>query len=156
MNRPLTLLSVFLAACAHTPEPEPSPVRPPPLCSTVPSIAATRLPKPASRPCSERGALRRACEAADPVACYQLGYCLSADILDSRFTPEERAQLVDAAKTALGVSCKAGISEGCVLRGGVRLLSGTPEAELCDDVVRACQLGDEVDGCIACFKSSCK
>lgn len=156
MKRALAALTLFLTACAHAPEPERSEVPPPPLCSVVPSIAATRVKKPELRPCREKDALRRACESADVTACYQLGTCLSADAQNPRLSPEEKVQFVAATTTALGVSCKAGMSEACVLRAGVRLLSGTPEAQLCDDVVRACQLGDEADGCVSCFKSGCQ
>lgn len=150
------VLFCLLAACAHTSEPERSPEPPPPLCSVVPSIAATRVPKPGPRPCTERDALRRACEGADAAACYQLGFCLSADALNPRLTEQEKADFVQATTTALGVSCKAGMSEACVLRAGVRQLTGTVPAQTCDDVVRACQLGDEVDGCVSCFKAGCQ
>ena len=32
---------------------------------------------------------------------------------------------------------------------------GTPAKETCPDVVRACQLGDEANACLACIATDC-
>ncbi|MBL8936534.1 MAG: hypothetical protein JNM69_18395 [Archangium sp.] len=145
------LLFVTLTACAHTPS-APEPSVPPPTCSVRPALAATRRPtvsKPACR-ADERARDDAACSATDADACYRSGFCLSAEWMTSK-----RPEALEVLTQRLGVACQAGSSEACVLRAGVRLEAGVAEPEVCADVVRACQLGDEADGCLACFKSRC-
>lgn len=140
-----------LAGCAHTTT-APEPSVPPPTCSVRPALAATRRPPVAKPACKadERARDDAACGTGDADACYRSGFCLSAGWMTSK-----QAGDLEVLTQRLGVACQAGSSEACVLRAGVRLEAGVPEKETCADVVRACQLGDEADGCLACFKSQC-
>lgn len=145
------LLFFTLAGCAHTTA-APEPSVPAPTCSVRPALAATRRPtvsKPACK-ADERVRDDAACSTGDADACYRSGFCLSGEWMVSKRPPD-----LEVMTQRLGVACGAGSSEACVLRAGVRLEAGVPEKELCPDIVRACQLGDEADGCLACFKSQC-
>ena len=103
-----------------------------------------------------RAAMLKGCRAGEAGACYQFAFCLSGELLGrSTMSPEDKQDYVNAITTSLDVACRGGVSEGCVLRAGMRQETGTPAPQTCDDVVRACQLGDEADGCLACFKDGC-
>ncbi len=149
------LASLLLAvSCAHTPA-EPAFVEPKSVCEPVTSVAATRTGRPAlgsGGSCDEN---KRACqEKADPATCYLAGGCTQSDWMVARGN-EAGPALLDATLANLKVACEGGITEACLARAGVRQEAGTAEKDTCDDIVRACHLGDEAGGCIACFKSGC-
>ncbi|MDX2012348.1 MAG: hypothetical protein SFW67_19285 [Myxococcaceae bacterium] len=159
MSRRFSLVLLAFGACAHT---TPSPAEPPPApaskCAPVDAVRATRGPKPTpGADCSaERAAMEAGCNANDALACHRTGVCITQAW--GLRKPEEpgRAEAFKTDIDALGRACRAGLSESCVLRAGLRIeFAKEPEAATCDDMVRACQLGDEADGCLACLKAGC-
>jgi hypothetical protein len=154
MKRGLWVL--LLISCAHAPEPSAESSIAAPRCSVVSSVAAMRVKKPAPRACGERQTMQRECTSGAAPACYQVATCLSGELFGtSSLSATEKKEYLDATTASLAVACREGVSEACVLRAGVQQETGTPARETCEDLVRACQLGDEVDGCIACIKAGC-
>ena len=96
----------------------------------------------------------RACDAGEADACYRFGFCLSGQWVGAE-PSDERSAAVGDIKARLQKACTAGITEACVLRAGVRMDAGEAEGATCDDLSRACQLGDEVNGCAGCLKAGC-
>lgn len=144
-----------MLSCAHAPEQSAASPITAPRCSVVSSVAATRVKKPAA-PCGERQTMQRECTSGAAAACYQVATCLSGELLGtSSLSATERKEYLEATTASLAEACREGVSEACVLRAGVQQETGTPARETCEDLVRACQLGDEVDGCIACIKAGC-
>lgn len=150
MWRWLSLCCLFVA-CAHAPEPASEP-EPPTVCEAVPSMVATRRPKPAGYPqCGtnpSREAYKKACDAGDVDDCYRLASCLVADGMG--LSPEEQRPRVKTARELLKAPCAAGMADACVLRAGAAIEAGTPAKDTCEDLIRASQLGS-ADAQLSCM-----
>ena len=146
------LLLILVGACsgAGSAATAPAEVEAPDPCVAEPSVAATRVPRPAGTGCMSRDALVAlddACSAGDPAACDRLVGCLVSDGLEPAETPGLRA--------ALRTACDGGIAESCRLRVGVVTEAGgaLPD-DGCADLIRGCHLGDE-SSCFDC-RNTCR
>lgn len=155
----LSVLVATLVSCATTPSStEPAPSPPPNACAVVASVSKARLPPPTpTGDCTaDRTSLETGCTANEPLACHRTGVCLIQAWGLRKPGTEGRVEAMKTAIDALGRACRAGMAESCVLRAGARTeFSGEAEAATCDDMVRACHLGDEANGCLACLKAGC-
>lgn len=153
----LLMVLTGCASTAETPQVAPPISGPQSVCSVDNAQKANRLPTPKQPGCAaaaDVAADERACAAGEADACYRHAFCVAGQWVGAE-PSDERTAAVDGMKTRLGTACAAGITEACVLRAGVRIDAGEAESATCDDLVRACQLGDDVDGCVACLKSGC-
>ncbi len=148
---------VGCASSAETPQIKPPVDGPQSVCSVDGAQRSSRLPTPKTPSCVDKAdvaADARACDAGEADACYRVGFCLSGQWLGTEASAERSAAVTDMV-ARLQKACSKGITEACVLRAGVRIDAGETEAATCDDLVRACQLGDERDGCTGCLKAGC-
>jgi len=122
-------------------------------------MAAKAKPAPRVLVCSDRiklTAATDACDKGDAAECYVVGACLAVQIsmLEGK-DPVQRARAVEQGKKAMRLACDGGIAEGCDNRAGMIENQATDPAarkEACEDIIRGCQLGKQVDcaECLAC------
>ena len=152
------LILLALAGCGGASSPPPAEPTPAGRCVTQPAMAEQRRARPETPSCNDPEAWRAladACNQDSPEACYQISICVSLQEQGADMADDEREQHVSSSLAGLRRACDAGIAEACTLRVGLQLLGGQPlPADGCDDLVRACNLGDG-DGCLACQQASC-
>jgi hypothetical protein len=151
-TRGLLLLIITVAACggASSTATAPADVEAPDRCAADPAVAATRMPRPAGTGCMSQAsldALDQACQGGDAAACDRAVGCRLSLDLDPAKAPGLRLML----RTA----CDGGIAESCRLRVGVVTETGgaLPD-DACADLIRGCQLGDDLS-CYDC-RNTCR
>jgi hypothetical protein len=137
----------------------------PGLCQVDQELAETKMAKPAEGGCDEAGISEMVdgCDAGDGAGCYRLSACLAMAYMGrDDMSDERKAEVYEQLLEVTGKACDAGITEGCLMRGGTiqEEMKENPaadqealKAQMCESYVRSCQLGGD---CQSCEWSECE